>query len=114
VDRRAVRVFTIGVRRSPLERAASVASSEQVVRAEIYRRRAERAEFAQQLFAVGSIDVVGLVGSEVIPDGRVGADGARGVDADGDGWLSPHLDSNEQRAGNICQRQAEFSRHLSR
>src|SRR5579863_4096551 len=84
VDRRAVRFFGVKVRRSPLERTRAIAGCEEIVRAEIDRRRAERGELTQELFAVRRIGVVGFVGAKEIPDGLIRRDSAGGVNADGD------------------------------
>src|SRR6185312_5936767 len=68
VYRRAVGALGVDISRSPLERALAVAGGEQIVGAEINRNLAIRGKLAEEFLAVGSVDVVGLVGAEEVPD----------------------------------------------
>ena len=52
--------------------------------AEVNRNRAEGSQFSKEFFAVGGVEVVGLVGAKVVPDGGIGANGLICVDLDRD------------------------------
>ena len=82
VDRRAVGPLGVDVSRAPLERSVAIAASEQVVRAKVDRDRAKRGELAEKLSAVGRVEVVGLVGAEIVPDRCVRSNGLPGMNLD--------------------------------
>jgi hypothetical protein len=71
VDRSSVRLFGVDVGGAPLEGTVAVSGGEEIVRAIVNRDWTECGEFAEKLFAVWSIEVVWLVGAEVVPDGLV-------------------------------------------
>src|SRR5438067_4565108 len=61
-------IFCIDICRSPLQRRASVTSSEKIMNTNQNRLGTESRYFSEQLLAVGRVSIVGLIVSEVVPD----------------------------------------------
>src|SRR5262249_44689190 len=69
VERFAVRVLAVSVRRAPFERRRPVASSEQIMRSKLDLIWPHLAELADQLLAVLHVGVIRLISAEESPDG---------------------------------------------
>ena len=66
----AIRVFRVGVRRSPFQRRRSIARRQQVVDSDVHGNRAQRGKLGQQLPPVRHVGVVRFVVTEEGPHRR--------------------------------------------
>src|ERR1700691_2387417 len=77
--------------------------------AEVDRNRAERGQLAEQIFAVGRVEIIGFIGAEEVPDGVVWASRLAGVDPNGNrgGWGRQCSINERGRAWKKCKQKRD-------